>query len=39
MKVAIVVNIVGAHYDVLDCGHKGVEAEALPIVKVDLYEP
>ena len=39
MEVAVVINIMSTQYDVLDCGYKGVEAEALPIVKFDLYEP
>ena len=39
MEGAIVVNVVGAQYNVLDCGHQGIEAEALPIIKVNLYEP
>lgn len=39
MEGAIVVNVVSAQYDVLDSGHQGVEAEALPIMEVNLYEP
>ena len=39
MEGAVVVNVVSAQYDVLDCGHQGIEAEALTIMKVNLYEP
>ena len=32
------VNVVSAQYNVLDCSHQGIKAEALPIMKVNLYE-
>ena len=39
MEGAVVINVVSAQYNVLDCGHQGIKAKALPIMKVNLYEP